>query len=159
MATYQFDSYRFTKPGLLWEDEQLVPLTPLQRRMLSCFCRQPRELICKDALIEQAWGRSDVSEMSLARLVHGLRCKLGNAGKGAEIIRNIYGEGYIFTPAVESIDDAPPAPAEPAVININATSWRRPPCSRHGKILKMRNIAKTSRNNSDPIALCPMRFG
>ena len=116
MASYQFGPYRFTKPGLLWEAGQLMALTPLQRRMLSCFCRQPRELISKAALIEQVWKREGVSEMSLARSVHGLRRKFGNARKGAELIRNVYGEGYIFTPAVELLDEAAAAPLEMALM-------------------------------------------
>jgi DNA-binding winged helix-turn-helix (wHTH) protein len=106
MSTYQFGSYRFTDGGILWQGERLVALTPLQRRMLSCFCRNPRELLSKAMLMEQVWGHNDVSEMSLARSVHGLRRKLGTARQGAELIRNVYGEGYIFTSAVEELAEA-----------------------------------------------------
>lgn len=111
LTTYQFGSYRFTEGGILWQGERLVALTPLQRRMLSCFCRNPRELLSKAVLMEQVWGHNDVSEMSLARSVHGLRRKLGTARQGAELIRNVYGEGYIFTPAVELLEEASAAPA------------------------------------------------
>lgn len=53
VATYQFGGYRFAKLGLLWEADRLVGIMPLQQRMLRCFCRQPRELISKAALIDQ----------------------------------------------------------------------------------------------------------
>lgn len=113
MAAYHFASYRLTDGGILWQGDRLIALTPLQRRMLDCFCRQPRELLSKAALMEQVWGHQEVSEMSLARSVHGLRRKLGNARQGAELIRNVYGEGYIFTPAVEVVAEA--GTAAPAI--------------------------------------------
>ncbi|MFO7628697.1 MAG: winged helix-turn-helix domain-containing protein [Prochlorococcaceae cyanobacterium] len=106
MATYHFSSYRFSDNGILWQGDRLVALTPLQRRMLGCFCRNPRDLLSKAMLMEQVWGHEDVSEMSLARSVHGLRRKLGTARQGAELIRNVYGEGYIFTPAVEVVEES-----------------------------------------------------
>lgn len=117
LAAYHFGPYRFTDSGILWQGDRLVALTPLQRRMLSCFCRNPRELLSKSVLMEQVWGHGDVSEMSLARSVHGLRRKLGTARQGAELIRNVYGEGYIFTPAVEQHEEAAAASLEAALVS------------------------------------------
>lgn len=54
--------------------------------------------------------------MSLARTVHGLRSKYGNACKGAELIRYVYGECYICTLAVELVDDPEAVTAEIALI-------------------------------------------
>ena len=83
--------------------QRLVPLSPMQRRLLLCFCRRPRQVIAKETLMLEVWGRTQVSEVSLARTVHGLRRRLSESLHGSDLIRNVYGEGYIFTLSVEEL--------------------------------------------------------
>jgi DNA-binding winged helix-turn-helix (wHTH) protein len=44
--------------------------------------------------------------------VHGLRRRLADAGARGNLIRNIYGEGYIFTTEVEALAQTEPLPQE-----------------------------------------------
>ena len=92
----------------------LVPLSPMHRRLLLCLCRRPRQVIAKETLMLEVWGHKEVSEVSLARTVHGLRRRLSGTHPGSDLIRNVYGEGYLFTAAVEAPRDEPVVDAEPA---------------------------------------------
>lgn len=112
MPDYRFEAFRLTADHMLWRGDTLVPLSPMQRRLLECFCSQPREVLSKATLMQEVWGHLEVSEVSLARTVHGLRRRLADAGARGNLIRNIYGEGYIFTTEVEALAQADPLPQE-----------------------------------------------
>lgn len=109
MATFRFGSFLVRDNDSLWHGGNLVPLSPLQLRLLSFFCRHPQQVLEKQAIVKAVWGHPDVSDVSLARAVHGLRSRLAMAGRPNEMIRNIYGRGYILTQEVELIDEAAPA--------------------------------------------------
>lgn len=102
MNSFRFGPFQLNPDGTLWCDASLVPLSPVQRRLLLCFCRHPRQVISRESLMLEVWGHKDVSEVSLARTVHGLRRRLSGTQQGSDLIRNVYGEGYLFTAAVES---------------------------------------------------------
>jgi DNA-binding winged helix-turn-helix (wHTH) protein len=86
----------------------------MQRRLLICFCRHPRQVLSKQFLMDEVWGHQEVSVVSLARTVHGLRRKLVESELPDDLIRNIYSEGYLFTLPVETIgsgETSSPAPS------------------------------------------------
>ena len=126
MATYRFGSFLVRDDGSLWLDGTLVPLSPLQLRLLCLLCRHPQEILDKERIAQAVWGHAEVSDVSLARAVHGLRSRLAAAGGPNDLIRNIYGRGYILTvpvidsddsravalPGPSSLDDAEPRSAE-----------------------------------------------
>ena len=116
MNSFRFGAFELNPDGTLWCHGSLVPLSPMQRRLLLCFCRRPRQVIGKETLMLEVWGRKQVSEVSLARTVHGLRRRLSESQHGSDLIRNVYGEGYLFTTAVEALRDAPLAEPEPAEV-------------------------------------------
>ena len=103
MTSFRFGAFDLNADGALWCEGSLVPLSPMQRRLLLCFCRRPRQVIAKETLMLEVWGRTQVSEVSLARTVHGLRRRLSESLHGSDLIRNVYGEGYIFTLSVEEL--------------------------------------------------------
>ncbi len=103
VGAYRFGPFRLSPDQMLWHGDTLVPLSPMQRRLLECFCSRPRQVLSKSSLMQEVWNHEDVSEVSLARTVHGLRRRLADAGARGELIRNIYGEGYIFTAEVEEL--------------------------------------------------------
>lgn len=115
MNSFRFGSFQLNSDGTLWCEAALVPLSPMQRRLLLCFCRRPRQVITKETLMLEVWGHSDVSEVSLARTIHGLRRRLSGNQQGCDLIRNVYGEGYLFTPAVEAPRDELAAEPDPAM--------------------------------------------
>jgi DNA-binding winged helix-turn-helix (wHTH) protein len=63
--------------------------------------------------MQQVWGDADITEVSLARTVHGLRRRFIENGQSKDLIRNVYSEGYIFTanvtPTTEAFAVAAPA--------------------------------------------------
>ncbi|MEB3361295.1 MAG: winged helix-turn-helix domain-containing protein [Synechococcaceae cyanobacterium] len=115
MNSFRFGSFQLNSDGTLWCEATLVPLSPMQRRLLLSFCRRPRQVITKETLMLEVWGHTDVSEVSLARTIHGLRRRLSGNHQGSDLIRNVYGEGYLFTSAVEAPHDEPAEQLEPTV--------------------------------------------
>jgi DNA-binding winged helix-turn-helix (wHTH) protein len=113
--SFRFGPFQLNPDSTLWHEGTLVPLSPMQRRLLLCFCLRPRQVIAKETLMLEVWGHKEVSEVSLARTVHGLRRRLSGTHPGSDLIRNVYGEGYLFTAAVEAPRDESAEEAEPAV--------------------------------------------
>jgi len=98
----------------LWRGDTLVALSPLQLRLFCFLCRHPQQVMEKSRIVSAVWGHADVSDVSLARAVHGLRVRLAQAGRPSEMIRNIYGRGYILTQPVQVVEPEPAAQPSPA---------------------------------------------
>jgi DNA-binding winged helix-turn-helix (wHTH) protein len=109
MASFRFGPFQLNPDQTLWEGDTLVHLSPMQRRMLHCFCRHPKQVLSKNQLMQDVWGHQEVSEVSLARTVHGLRRKLAETKASGDLIRNVYAEGYIFTQNVEELSGGSPS--------------------------------------------------
>lgn len=107
MVTYRFGPFSVKDNESLWINDTLVPLSPLQLRLLSFLCSHPQQVLDKERIVENVWGRRDVSDVSLARAIHGLRNRLAAGSKASELIRNIYGRGYMLTQPVTVCDDSP----------------------------------------------------
>ena len=111
MPAYRFGPFLLSGPQSLWMGEALIPLSPQQSRLLTTFCLHPQQVIEKKRLIREVWCHADVSDVTLARAVHGLRHRLAVGLPPQELIRNIYGTGYVFT---ESVETLPTPAAEPS---------------------------------------------
>lgn len=90
-----------------------VPLSPLQRRLLLSLVRHAGHVLEKDNLLQEVWGHTQVSDVSLARAVHGLRRILDNGPLGSRVIRTIYGSGYRFDGPVSQISAKEATGSEP----------------------------------------------
>lgn len=122
--TFHFGPFRVRDGESLWFQDSLIPLSPLQLRLLSFLCRHPQEVLDKERIVREVWGRDDVSDVSLARAVHGLRSRLAQGGRANELIRNIYGRGYILTIPVVVSDDTAPSPLQARSVVTKAPSVR-----------------------------------
>ena len=107
MFTYSFGPFCVKDNESLWINDTLVPLSPLQLRLLSYLCSHPQQVLDKERIVANVWGRHDVSDVSLARAIHGLRSRLAAGSKANELIRNIYGRGYMLTQPVIVSDERP----------------------------------------------------
>ena len=105
MTSYQFGPYCLSSDSTLWCRGRLVPLAPMQRRLLTCLCQQGGRVISKNELIKKVWGHSQATDISLARTMHGLRRKLASAELGRDLIQTVYGHGYVFTQPVQELPD------------------------------------------------------
>jgi DNA-binding winged helix-turn-helix (wHTH) protein/tetratricopeptide (TPR) repeat protein len=99
--------YTLTPEGLLRLGGGLIRLSPLQRRLLLCFVRHAGQLLDKDTLMHEVWGHTNVSDVSMARAVHGLRQVLDQGPLGARAISTSYGAGYTFEAPVSLLTGAP----------------------------------------------------
>ncbi|MFM8604381.1 MAG: transcriptional regulator [Cyanobium sp.] len=103
MSGFRFGPYCLGPDQTLWCEGRLVPLAPMQRRLLACLCLHRGRVVSKQELIQQVWGHDHASEISLARTVHSLRRKLGEKYLNRELIQTVYGHGYVFTQPVETL--------------------------------------------------------
>jgi DNA-binding winged helix-turn-helix (wHTH) protein/Flp pilus assembly protein TadD len=101
---WRLGPYSLSDDGMLMLGDSLVSLSPLQRRLLQCFVRHNRMLLSKEQLMREVWGHEYVSEVSLARAVHSLRQVFAQGPLGSQLIRTVYGTGYILEASVREID-------------------------------------------------------
>ena len=83
---------------------EVIPLTPLESRLLEYFMLNAGHVLTADAIIEQIWGSEGGDHDMMRQLIHRLRCKLaqtlipGRAEKSgspqAPYIETIPGLGY-----------------------------------------------------------------
>jgi DNA-binding winged helix-turn-helix (wHTH) protein len=106
--------YTLSEDGMLMLGESLVSLSPLQRRLLQCFVRHNRTLLSKEQLMREVWGHEFVSEVSLARAVHSLRQVFAQGPLGSQLIRTVYGTGYILEASVRDLDPPSASPGSPS---------------------------------------------
>jgi DNA-binding winged helix-turn-helix (wHTH) protein len=111
---WRLGPYSLSDDGMLMLGDSLVSLSPLQRRLLQCFVRHNRTLLSKEQLMREVWGHEYVSEVSLARAVHSLRQVFAQGPLGSQLIRTVYGTGYILEASVREIDPPGASPASPS---------------------------------------------
>ncbi len=103
VLSWQVGPYVFHDDGVLRLGAVRVPLSPLQRKLLLCFVRHPGQLIERRQLMEEGWGHTRVSMVSLARAIHGLRQILDKGPLGGRVIGTTYGSGYVFSAPVRPL--------------------------------------------------------
>jgi len=83
-------------------DAVLIALSDGEFGLLRAFVEHPRQVLTRDALLDQARGRgSDGDDRAIDVQISRLRRKLESAASASdELIRTIRGEGYLFTPEV-----------------------------------------------------------
>jgi DNA-binding response OmpR family regulator len=81
-------------------DGKLVPLTPLEFRLLTAFVRNPNRALGADELLDLAWERPDAVKRGAVKLYVGyLRRKLGAASRAGVPIETVRGFGYRYRAA------------------------------------------------------------
>jgi two-component system, OmpR family, response regulator len=101
--------YRFGKWTLdtarreIETDDIVVPLSTGEYNLLMAFIEHPRRVLNRDQLLDLAKGRSAAPlDRSIDLQVSRLRRKIEEDARNPEMIKTIWGDGYIFTPAIES---------------------------------------------------------
>lgn len=105
MSSWQVGPYILHSDGLFRLAGNVVPLSPLQRKLLVCFVRHAGKLIERPQLLQEVWGHANVSDVSLARAVHSLRHALDQGPLGGRVITTSYGSGYVFSAPVVEIQE------------------------------------------------------
>jgi len=101
--------YRFGKWTLdtarreIETDDIVVPLSTGEYNLLMAFIEHPQRVLNRDQLLDLAKGRSAAPlDRSIDLQVSRLRRKIEDDARNPEMIKTIWGDGYIFTPAIES---------------------------------------------------------
>ena len=80
---------------------KLITLSDGEFRLLRAFVEHPRRVLSRDQLLDFARGQdSEFYDRAIDVQISRLRRKLGEGADGAELIRTIRSEGYMFVPAV-----------------------------------------------------------
>ena len=82
-------------------DDLLIALTDGEFRLLKAFVERPRRVLTRDQLLDFARGEdTEHYDRAIDVQVSRLRRKLSEGRDGAELIRTVRNEGYLFVPTV-----------------------------------------------------------
>ena len=82
-------------------DDAVISLTDGEFRLLRAFVEHPRRVLTRDQLLDFARGEdSEHYDRAIDVQISRLRRKLGEGQNGAELIRTVRNEGYLFVPSV-----------------------------------------------------------
>jgi two-component system, OmpR family, response regulator len=99
VKAYRFAGWRLdvTSRTLTHESGTNVPLTGAEFRLLSVLLAHPHRVLSRVQLAELTRGRDiDPFDRSIDVRVSRLRQALGDGGRSPQIIKTIYGEGYLI---------------------------------------------------------------
>lgn len=103
-AIYRFGKWMLdTARRELETDDIVVPLSTGEYNLLMVFIQHPKRVLNRDQLLDLAKGRSAAPlDRSIDLQVSRLRRKIEEDAKNPQLIKTIWGDGYIFTPKIES---------------------------------------------------------
>lgn len=99
VRAYRFAGWRLdvTSRTLTHENGNTVPLTGAEFRLLSVLLAHPHRVLSRVQLAELTRGRDiDPFDRSIDVRISRLRQALGDGGRSPQIIKTIYGEGYLI---------------------------------------------------------------
>ncbi|NBB92306.1 MAG: SUMF1/EgtB/PvdO family nonheme iron enzyme [Gammaproteobacteria bacterium] len=76
-------------------------------RLLESLLRHAPNLVDRDTLLDEAWGRSELSPNVLPQAISELRHALGDSASESAYIETRHRRGYRIVPAVEPIESGP----------------------------------------------------
>jgi two-component system, OmpR family, response regulator len=90
---------------LISKDDVIVPLSTGEFTLLTAFVERPQRVLNRDQLLDIARGRASVAfDRSIDTQISRLRRKIEKNSKKPELIKTVWGGGYIFTPEVKLND-------------------------------------------------------
>jgi len=98
-----FAGWSFDAPARTLHDPsgKLITLSDGEFRLLRAFVEHPRRVLTRDQLLDFARGQdTEFYDRAIDVQISRLRRKLGDSADGAELIRTIRNEGYMFVPTV-----------------------------------------------------------
>ncbi|MDE1166609.1 MAG: response regulator [Pseudomonas sp.] len=98
-VSVRFDNWRLDSVlrQLVSTDGLTVPLSNAEFRLLWVFLENPRQVLSREHLLDNARGRAiEAFDRSIDLLVSRLRQKLGDDPKSPRLIKTLRGEGYLF---------------------------------------------------------------
>lgn len=105
-AVYRFGEFELDVPRVeVRRAGAALPVEPLVFEVLRYLVEHRDRVVGKSELLDEVWGRREVSESTLAGRIKFVRKLLGDDGRTQAMIRTVHGLGYRF---VGTVDDGPP---------------------------------------------------
>jgi DNA-binding winged helix-turn-helix (wHTH) protein len=101
---WEFGAFRLLPCGTLMDRSGVVALTPKEEGVLRVLVAAEGRRLSKETILQAVWGDADVTEGSLTRAAHTLRCRLGERRGGPTYIGTSYGRGYQVRVPVRRLD-------------------------------------------------------
>lgn len=102
-------SANFEACTLLHRDGELIQLSAAEATLLAAFTKAPGRVLSRGQLLDATTGRAeDPLDRSMDARISRLRKKLRDNPTSPQIIRTVYGAGYIFCPSAMNDDGASP---------------------------------------------------
>ncbi|MCW9045232.1 MAG: response regulator [Alphaproteobacteria bacterium] len=103
VAKYQFAGWSLdpTKRELESKDGVMIPLSTGEYELLIALVERPQRVLSRDQLLDLSRGRASAAfDRSIDTQVSRLRRKIEVDAKKPEVIKTVWGGGYMFTPEV-----------------------------------------------------------
>jgi two-component system OmpR family response regulator len=89
------------KRELVDNEDKIIPLSSAEFRLLTVFLENPKHVLNRDQLTEMTKGHAaGVFDRSIDNQISRLRKKIEEDPKNPEILKTVWGGGYIFTEEV-----------------------------------------------------------
>jgi DNA-binding winged helix-turn-helix (wHTH) protein/transposase len=114
-ASWRIGPYLLISSGELSLGDSRIEMAGAQKQLLLIFASKPNQLIEQEEIAAQLWPgeRRNKDRTKAIRLsVHRLRQVFASGPLGGEIIRSVYGKGYVFHALVENVAPVSPMPAD-----------------------------------------------
>jgi len=99
---YRFDCFRIDSgKRLLFEDDQIVSLTPKAFDTLLALVEGLGDVLSKEELMQIVWPNQFLEENNLAQNIHAIRRALGEGSGKAKYVETIPKRGYRFAGQIE----------------------------------------------------------
>ncbi|MEJ2088357.1 MAG: transcriptional regulator, partial [Gammaproteobacteria bacterium] len=96
-GVYLFGDFRLQiDERRLFRGDELVQLEPKAFVLLACLVAHAGQLVDKEKLVDEVWGRAAVTDNSITRCIHQVRAGLGDQADTPAFIETVTGSGYRF---------------------------------------------------------------
>jgi DNA-binding winged helix-turn-helix (wHTH) protein len=111
LQCFIFGPFRFDlSDERLWRGHEVVRILPKTFAVLRCLVTHAGQLVTKDALLQEVWPATVVSEDVLTVAIRQLRRVLGDQARRPQFIETVHGRGYRFIAPVAIAALAPEKP-------------------------------------------------
>lgn len=105
-VTYRFDHWTFdlARQEVQADDGMAIPLSTAEFKLLQALVERPHMVLSRDQLLDLTAGRSaQAFDRSIDNQVSRLRRKIERDPKAPEIVKTVWGGGYVFACDVEEV--------------------------------------------------------
>jgi DNA-binding winged helix-turn-helix (wHTH) protein len=112
---YRFGDCEFnTHCHTLRHADRLLQLRPKVLRVLTYLLEHADRVVTREELCAEVWPCHHISNATLESTLRAVRQAIGDSGRTPHLIQTIYGSGYRFVAAIETLPDEA-LPASPGI--------------------------------------------